>query len=301
MGEARTLDVRVFFSFFSFLPSCEPPLRFVILLHVKKQEKKMSDEATNNEKVQAGVMTWCGYSESDPCRNCRYAVLKSQDAIEKDGIFARRYLCMNLERREEAKKNALAALRADRYAEVFRLVSWLVETENASLLPCAETIIAPLCYIPLGEPQEPHVGNKAEEEAAASDILRIEAVVRYVEDGMVNDHRESEGVSLMPFMKLDDDGVGGTWTLDIDIDKGKIVGWPQGTTAKVHYKVCDWCGVRYHGNYVEDYVPSFLAIDDRGYGDYIILTISEDGLIKDWNPQQCHKELAEMFESKEEA
>lgn len=124
----------------------------------------MSDEATNNKKVQARVMI-CGYAESDPCHNCRYAVLKTQEAIEQDGVFARHYLCMNLERREEAKEKALAALQADRYAEVFRLVSWLVETQNASLLPCVDAIIAPLCYIPREESKEPHVGNKAEEEA----------------------------------------------------------------------------------------------------------------------------------------
>lgn len=31
------------------------------------------------------------------------------------------------------------------------------------------------------------------------------------------------------------------------------------------------------------YVPNELAIDSCGYGDYIILTVTADGLIADWS------------------
>ena len=30
------------------------------------------------------------------------------------------------------------------------------------------------------------------------------------------------------------------------------------------------------------YVPSILAIDDNGYGDYVIMYIDENGFIKNW-------------------
>jgi hypothetical protein len=78
------------------------------------------------------------------------------------------------------------------------------------------------------------------------------------------------------------------WRPIIDIDEGIIINWKQGVTADVNYKVCD------DGIYillddkkneivkVESYVPNLLSIDDWGDGDYINLTIDEDGKIENW-------------------
>ena len=74
------------------------------------------------------------------------------------------------------------------------------------------------------------------------------------------------------------------WMPLIDVETGKIINWVEGTTARVHYKVCD------EGIYrlldadkniiveVESYVPSFLGED----GDYIIMNIDEHGVIKNF-------------------
>lgn len=112
--------------------------------------------------------------------------------------------------------------------------------------------------------------------------LKVEAHARYWEDFEVN------GVS-------DDDGkdvpcrVGDMWCPIIDFDSGKVMNWEQGKTADVHIKVCD------RGSYYlldendevilsieENYVPKIMCPKDSGYGDYIIMDIDENGMIKDW-------------------
>lgn len=78
------------------------------------------------------------------------------------------------------------------------------------------------------------------------------------------------------------------WIITINPNEGKIIDWPQGTTALVQYKSCDDNTIYFIGknNEVlgeyEEYVPSFLSIDDSGYGDYVIMTILEDGTIKNF-------------------
>ena len=46
---------------------------------------------------------------------------------------------------------------------------------------------------------------------------------------------------------------------------------------------------------IEDYVPDLLAIDDTGYGDYIALTIDENGYIKDWPDDEDIKYQMDEF------
>ena len=114
-------------------------------------------------------------------------------------------------------------------------------------------------------------------------ILVVDARVRYWEDADVNGVEDTDG-SLIPFRE------GDSWKPSINLDQGKIIGWPQGTTANIHYKVCDdgdyWLAdadgtkrMKWRG----DYVPNdFLCVGESGYGDYIIMTILEDGKIADW-------------------
>lgn len=113
--------------------------------------------------------------------------------------------------------------------------------------------------------------------------FEAEAGVRYWEDAKVNGVQDDLG-ALVPCR------IGDAWCPTIEIATGKIVGWPEGTTADIHYKVCDdgryWLldkdGTRI-AKRKSDYVPDdFLCHGDNGYGDYIILTAGSDGQIADY-------------------
>lgn len=114
-------------------------------------------------------------------------------------------------------------------------------------------------------------------------ILMVDARVRYWEDAVVNCYEDVAG-SLIPCRE------GNSWKPSIELATGKILGWPVGTTADIHYKVCDdgdyWLADS-EGNklykWAGDYVPDrLLCVGDSGYGDYIILKVLEDGRIADW-------------------
>lgn len=80
----------------------------------------------------------------------------------------------------------------------------------------------------------------------------------------------------------------------IDLDKGKVINWPKNFTLITYFKICD------DGEYVfldkkmneivnitkeydQYYVPSFLSIDDNGYGDYLYITILGGGKIHNFD------------------
>lgn len=146
-------------------------------------------------------------------------------------------------------------------------------------------------------------------------ILKINAGVRYYEDGKVNGvydiSFEEQLAGLMPkipcakfltikqhniFTGKEYDAKELRWCLEINAETGVILNWHKGIKASVHYKVCDDCMIEY---FVDDdlicnndgywYCPDFLAIDDEGYGDYIIMNIDEDGKIEHWNPEDVDK------------
>lgn len=112
--------------------------------------------------------------------------------------------------------------------------------------------------------------------------LKVEAEVRYWEDGTVNGNPDDDDNPTIPCRS------GGCWAPLIDLDIGRIIGWPGGTSADVHYKVCD------AGRYalldvgrneiiaIDGYVPQIMRPGGDGYGDYIIMTIGADGTIADW-------------------
>ena len=126
------------------------------------------------------------------------------------------------------------------------------------------------------------------------DIIHIEAEPRYPEDADINGESEDNDNPKMPFLvKQEGTQDGWCWKLDIDIETGEIIGWPKEVKAKVHYKVCDCCGIKYDGLEYSEYVPDFLSIDDEGYGDYIILSI-EDGKIVDWDAEACREFIEDL-------
>jgi len=110
--------------------------------------------------------------------------------------------------------------------------------------------------------------------------LKIRAGVRYWEDGTVNGQEDING-DLIPFRD------GDYWCPTIDLYSGTVRDWPIGTTADVHYKICD-DGYYYllddKGEQVfsieQDYVPNKLIPGD--YGDYIVMNIDETGKITNW-------------------
>lgn len=109
------------------------------------------------------------------------------------------------------------------------------------------------------------------------------AGVRYWEDATVNGAEDTSGV-LIPLRVADN------WCPTIRLADGLVMDWPQGTTADIHYKVCDageyWLlddKRRRVAKWVGDYVPDkFLSPTEPGGGDYIILKVSGDGLIENW-------------------
>lgn len=113
--------------------------------------------------------------------------------------------------------------------------------------------------------------------------LRCNMGVRYWEDGEVNGLPDNDEDPQMPFAE------GESWRIDIDLASGKIAGWPEGTLAKTHYKVCDagqYSLLDAEGNVVaqkEGYVPAMLDPGGDGYGDYVILEIGSDGRILNWD------------------
>jgi hypothetical protein len=115
--------------------------------------------------------------------------------------------------------------------------------------------------------------------ATATHIV-VEAGVRYWEDATVNDVSDDDG-NLTPGRS------GDCWCPRIELATGRIEGWPEGTVAAVHYKVCDegeyWLAnaageriAKWGGHYVPN---DFLCHGDEGFGDYIIFKVQGDGLI----------------------
>lgn len=120
--------------------------------------------------------------------------------------------------------------------------------------------------------------------------LIVSAGVRYWEDARINGTEDEQG-TLVPMRK------GDRWCPIIELASGRVLDWPLGVTADLHYKVCDdgeyWLAddnnakLAKYGTDPTDtsYVPNdILCIGDNGYGDYIILTVGADGLIVGWKP-----------------
>ena len=123
----------------------------------------------------------------------------------------------------------------------------------------------------------------------ATTIL-VNTYVRYWDNGRINGERDDEKCPTMPCVAKGDKGY--HWLPIIDIETGQIRNWREGTTAEIHYKVCDEfeCriieekgGERCLIKEYEGYVPRFMCPKEEGYGDYIIMDINENGYIQNWD------------------
>lgn len=136
--------------------------------------------------------------------------------------------------------------------------------------------------------------------------LQVDAGVRYYEDTVVDGvddislyDSKGDGEPFVPcVVKIKDKPTSCIysdhyrWKPLIDVSNGQIVNWRKGTTADVHYKVCDegvYCLLNNNKQQIiriESYVPTLLDPYGNGYGDYIIFSVDADGYIKDWNFNQ---------------
>lgn len=125
--------------------------------------------------------------------------------------------------------------------------------------------------------------------------LKIDAGVRYWEDGSVNGEEdydlslEEKGTKpRMPFAVLVNDGHsdkfngGFRWQPVIDVESGFIVDWPAGVEAEVHYKICDDGTYSLLDENMKEIVKSNSYVPDciGGYGGYIELSIEPNGHIR---------------------
>jgi hypothetical protein len=112
--------------------------------------------------------------------------------------------------------------------------------------------------------------------------LVVSAEVRYWEDAQINGVYDTEEGMHIPLK------IGNLWKPVIELETGRVLDWPIGTTADIHYKVCDageyWLedaeGARV--KWTGDYVPDDILAGGDGFGDYIILEIGAGGLIAGW-------------------
>lgn len=125
--------------------------------------------------------------------------------------------------------------------------------------------------------------NKVSPEILSSAAkLKASLGVRYWEDGDVNGKADDERHPTIPLRQ------GAYWNIEIDLETGVIVDWPEGVTASVHYKVCDagvYTLLDKDGTEIariDGYVPSILYPEGNGYGDYVIMEIDGTGQIKSW-------------------
>lgn len=136
--------------------------------------------------------------------------------------------------------------------------------------------------------------------------------VRYWEDGDINGEEdisyEEQEKGEKPRMPLAEENPDARylsnkyhWVIKIDIETGNVVGWPNGVRADVHYKVCDegtyWLedvdGNEIHK--IDDYVPELFDFCNDSYGDYVIMTINEEGHIEEWYTENELKNRIQSF------
>jgi len=113
-------------------------------------------------------------------------------------------------------------------------------------------------------------------------FLKVDAEARYYEDAKLNGAEDSYEEPKVPFL------IGRVWCPTIELETGKVIDWPEGLVADIHYKVCDQGCYRLldvdRNVLVEKdgYVPDILCPGGNGYGDYIIMKIDGAGQIENW-------------------
>jgi hypothetical protein len=102
---------------------------------------------------------------------------------------------------------------------------------------------------------------------------------------------------MMPYLVQVNPGLEWKWRISVDVETGEVVGWPIGVKASTNYKVCDRCNLRFGAVSYMGYVPDFLGIDDESWGDYICITIKDDGFIENWDKTRFYAWAREYLKS----
>ena len=117
--------------------------------------------------------------------------------------------------------------------------------------------------------------------------MHVSVDVRYWEDAMINGNDVPQSGEGLPCKD------GDCWCPRIDIETGRIENWDIGTIAAIHFKVCDQCSFKIlddNGEVVFSvenyYVPKVLCPKEAGYGDYVIMDITSEGFIENWNKEK---------------
>lgn len=125
--------------------------------------------------------------------------------------------------------------------------------------------------------------------------IRVKFDVGYLKNYSI-DGEEVNEITEFGDLLTDD----GCLCLNIDPNNGMVLNYNLNKELIIYSKVRDeghYTYFRENDTIIRDdvyeYVPDFLAIDDNGYGDYICLTITTDGFIKNWNEYRVKKHLEE--------
>lgn len=156
------------------------------------------------------------------------------------------------------------------------------------------------------------------------DVSRVKCYLfaRYWEDSdvSINDNEfvevEEDGSNLPQSMLLDYSpeitsykGFEGDkcFYMDINPETGHIDNWEEGYALNIHWKVVDQGIYEYINDKNEvilkldcEYCPDYLAIEDSGYGDYIIMKVDKNGNILNWNKYDFIETFKNVMESQNE-
>ena len=111
--------------------------------------------------------------------------------------------------------------------------------------------------------------------------IEIEFVVIDIKPRYVGDSEDDDISTDIPLLNEQKE-----WRVTVEIDTGYIHGWPKGEPREMHVKVCDegiYTLQDKEGNdlaQIAGYVPNDVV--PGSYGDYIELTIDENGVITNW-------------------
>ena len=88
------------------------------------------------------------YIKDDPCYGCRFATKKTEEELNQDGLFSRRFLCMNRNRIDMKEMSAIRAIGVHDYSKALSMVSELIgmTARGCFRLTCEEVPIRPICY-----------------------------------------------------------------------------------------------------------------------------------------------------------
>jgi len=121
---------------------------------------------------------------------------------------------------------------------------------------------------------------KMEIEAKIKQLVNIMYCVIDVDVRYVGDSADDDMPTNFPLLNKSQ------WKATVEVDTGKIIGWPEGEERHMHIKVCD-AGIYTlldsnlkELSKIDGYVPRIVPNE---YGDYIVMDIDKNGYIKQWN------------------